>query len=470
LRVTARWLDRSGEKWSGSGMSDRHLPVNRRAVLAGLAGGFLTPVLAAAAQPQQRKTLTLQLKPNGLLVKGLGLGGDTLKGPQLSPGAETGIWDLASPDLRELRFTRGDQIDVIWKNQLPVPAVLNWQGLDAASAEPLLGQPALAAGAQARFRLAFPHAGTFFCDARLLGDGQSRPTGACPVIVQETEAVAVDREEILLIEDFRLRPDGSALAPGTDALDAAILYTVNRKPSLDITAATNERLRLRIINACQRNAIALKIDDHDIWVMAIDGQPSEPFLARNGQLVLVPGTRIDAFVDATKTPGSSSAIVVHDGKTPRPIARLLTSSATPRRTKPLPPAIALPSNGLPTKLDLKNALRIEVGLSSSTDWTRPMAVTTAVAPAFRAGTGRTVVLALRNSGTMPVAFHLHGHHVRLLDRLDDGWKPFWLDTVMIDAGQVQRVAFAAEHPGRWLMEAMAVDWAAPRLLRWYAVD
>jgi FtsP/CotA-like multicopper oxidase with cupredoxin domain len=81
-----------------------------------------------------------------------------------------------------------------------------------------------------------------------------------------------------------------------------------------------------------------------------------------------------------------------------------------------------------------------------------------------------VVLALSNRGDKPAIFHLHGHHFRLLDRLDDGWKPFWLDTVTVEAGQTQRIAFAASHAGPRLMETMAADWAAPRLLRWYRVD
>jgi FtsP/CotA-like multicopper oxidase with cupredoxin domain len=81
-----------------------------------------------------------------------------------------------------------------------------------------------------------------------------------------------------------------------------------------------------------------------------------------------------------------------------------------------------------------------------------------------------VVLALTNRADTPTVLHLHGHHFRLLDRLDDGWKPFWLDTLMIDARQTQRVAFAAEHVGRWLIESVAADWAAPRLVRWYSVE
>ena len=91
-------------------------------------------------------------------------------------------------------------------------------------------------------------------------------------------------------------------------------------------------------------------------------------------------------------------------------------------------------------------------------------------PAFRAKAGRTVVLALTNRAAIATVFHLHGHHFRLLDRLDDGWKPFWLDTLAIEPGQTQRIAFAAEHAGRWLIESVATDWAAPRLVRWYAVE
>ena len=63
-------------------------------------------------------------------------------------------------------------------------------------------------------------------------------------------------------------------------------------------------------------------------------------------------------------------------------------------------------------------------------------------------------------------FHLHGHHFRLLDRLDDGWKPFWLDTLAIEPGQTQRIAFAAEHAGRWLIESDRdrLGGAAPRAM------
>jgi len=206
--------------------------------------------------------------------------------------------------------------------------------------------------------------------------------------------------------------------------------------------------------------------------MAIDGQPAEPFAARNSQLVLAPGTRIDAFIDITTPVGTSSKILLHDGKEARPLGKLTVSGDAPIRGKSWPSAAALPANGLPAQLDLKSALRVDLTLgapaAAKPDWVRPVQIA-ASPPTFRARTGRVVVLALTNRASIPWIFHLHGHHFRLLDRLDDGWKPYWLDTLAIDAGQTQRIAFAAEQPGRWGIEAVATDWAAPRLMRWFEV-
>jgi FtsP/CotA-like multicopper oxidase with cupredoxin domain len=440
-------------------MTDRVFPLTRRRLLAGLGATVLGPAVQSPATAQERTALTLQAKPGAAALR---------------PGQpDTPVWSLltSAPEVG-LRFRRGDQLEVVLANDLPVPVILNWHGFDGASAaEPLAARPPLAPGAKDSFAMPLRHAGTFLCDLRLLGDGLARPLPVRALVVAENEKTGVDRDEVVLIEDWRLRPDGAAIAPGVAPKDTTPLFTVGGRASLDIATRTNECLRIRFINGCQRNVIALKIDDHDVRVMAIDGQPSEPFLARNGQLVLAPGTRVDAFIDAVRPPGSRSSILLHDGTEPRPIGRLVYATDAPIRDALLPAAAALPSNGLPAQLDLKNALRIDLTLGGAqTDWVTPVTFAPASAPAFRAKPGRTVVLALTNRAEIPTVFHLHGHHFRLLDRLDDGWKPLWLDTLAIEAGQTQRVAFAAEYAGRWLIESMATDWAAPRLVRWYSVE
>jgi len=429
--------------------------LNRRELMAGLGAAALTPMWTAAGRAQARSALALQAKADIIALR--------------ANAPATPIWSLQGP---ELRFKRGETLDIAFGNELPVPTVLNWRGIDGVpAAEPLAARPPLGGGGKEALQLPLRHAGTFLCALNLLGDGQPRPSQARALIVQESEAIAVDRDEIFLIEDWRVRPDGTAMAPGTAPGDAVPVHTINGRTSLDLSARANERVRLRLINGCQRSVIAIKFDGVEVRVMAIDGQPSEPFQARNRALVLAPGGRADVFVDVTMPAGTSTPILLHDGKEARPVGRIVVSSEPPIRPAPPSPAPPLPSNGLPERIELKGATRVDVALGGPPgDWVTPASFAASAAPAFRVKMGRTAVLALTNRAAIATVFHLHGHHFRLLDRLDDGWKPFWLDTLAIEPGQTQRIAFRAEHPGRYLIESVAADWAAARLVRWYAVE
>ncbi|MGP9810996.1 multicopper oxidase family protein [Rhodopseudomonas sp. NSM] len=441
-------------------MTNAPFPLSRRTLLAGLGGAALAglPLPGSAQTAAPRKALTLRATIGSAVLKA---GGEPVARPM-----------LALAEAVVLR--RGDEVAVRFENRLAQPALLGWRGIDGvAAAEPLVGRQPVPPGGNDGFIVPLRSAGTLLVDLRLAADGGPAPMPALPLVVQETSPPQVDGDEVVLIEDARLGSDGRPLAAGTDSGDAPWLYTINGKPTAEIVLRPNGRFRLRFINACQRNVIALRIDDHDVRVIALDSQPAEPFLARNGTLVLAPGTRVDVLLDATRPPGTTSAITLLDGGKPTPIARLVTSSEPALRPAPLPPSAPLPDNGLPAQLPLASALRVELPLGALTsaqlDWFAPGKFTPAAGPAFQVKRGRTVVLALVNRATMPMIFHLHGHHFRLLDRLDDGWKPFWLDTLAIDAGQTQRIAFAAEYPGLWLMEAFAAKWSAPRLLRSYVV-
>ncbi|MBR1120627.1 multicopper oxidase domain-containing protein [Bradyrhizobium lablabi] len=432
-------------------MTRANFPLNRREFLIGLGTSTLAGLAASQVAAQSR--IAMRAQASGIALR--------------NGSPEAAVWSLGAP---ELRFRRGETATFDLGNDLPAAVVLNWRGLDGVPAvEPLTARRPLAPGAQESVAIPLRRAGTLLCDMSLLaGDRPSRPHA---VVVQEGEAVAVERDEALLIEEWRVRPDGTAIAPGVDPKETMVSYTLNGKPSLDVSARSNERLRLRFINGSPRTVIALKLESVAVTVMAIDSQPAEPFLARNGTLLLAPGSRVDAFVDVTAPPGSNLKILLHEGREARTIGFVIVSRDPPARAAPLPPPPPLPSNGLPAQLDLKNALRVDLPLGGpSAEWVAPSSFAPTAPPVFRAKAGRIVVLALTNRNPIPTVFHLHGHHFRLLDRLDDGWKPFWLDTLAIEPGQTQRIAFAAEYAGRWLLESVAADWAAPRLVRWYAVE
>ncbi|WP_246669470.1 MULTISPECIES: multicopper oxidase family protein [unclassified Bradyrhizobium] len=428
--------------------------LDRRELIAGLGAVALAPLLPVAGLAQGRSALALQAKPDSLALR-----------PE---APATPIWTLQGP---ELGFGRGETAEIAFANELPVPALLDCRGLDGVpTAEPLIARAPLAAGTKETLQLPLRHAGTFLCGLALPGDGQGRPSRARALVVRESQPVAVDRDEVVLIEDWRIRADGTAVAVGVEPADSTPVQTINGKPSLDLSGRINERLRLRLVNACQRSVIAVKLDGIDVRVMALDGQPAEPFQARNGALVIAPGGRVDVFVDVTGAAGTSTPILLHDGRNARTIGQLTVSNEPPFRPSPLPAAPPLPSNGLPAQLDLKSAARVDLVLGGApAEWATPSAFSKNSPPAFRAKAGRAVVLALTNRAAIATVVHLHGHHFRLLDRLDDGWKPFWLDTLAVEPGQTQRIAFLAEYPGRYLIEAVATDWAAPRLVRWYDV-
>ncbi|MDA9421399.1 MULTISPECIES: multicopper oxidase domain-containing protein [Bradyrhizobium] len=437
-------------------MKPRIFDPTRREILAGLGaalGASTAGLMAGGATPAVTAQIALQGRAASLALK-----------PGQPP---TPIWELAAVShLGDVRLKRGDRCEFVFRNDLPVPLAPVWYGLNGpATIDPLRGRAPAPPNAVETSIISIPSAGTLLADFRLFEDGLKQPARPLPIVAVEPSRVAVDRDEVLLIEEWRLRPNGTAVPPGQNPQDATPLYTVNGRTSFELSAAVNERLRLRFINGSQRTVLAIKLESHEVRVMALDGQPAEPFAARNGALVLAPGGRADAFVDTA----TSAAFLLHDGKEARQVGRLTISAKLERA--PLLPPQPLPSNDLPEKLDLRGALRFDVALGApDAAWTRPANFSTASAPAFQARTGRTVVLALKNPAPVTTVFHLHGHPFRLLDKLDDGWKPYWLDTLAIEPGQAQRVAFAAISPGRWLIESVATDWAAPRLVRWYAVE
>ena len=192
--------------------------------MAGLGAAALVPIWPASGSAQGRPSLALQARAGNLALR--------------AGGPDTPIWALEGP---ELSFKRGDTAEIAFGNDLPLPSLLNWRGIDGVPAiEPLTARAPLASGGKEALQVPLRHAGTFLCDLGLLGDGQARPSRSRALVVRESETVTVDRDEVLLIEDWRVLPDGKAIAPGGDPKDAMPIYSINGRTSLDISAKTNE--------------------------------------------------------------------------------------------------------------------------------------------------------------------------------------------------------------------------------------
>jgi FtsP/CotA-like multicopper oxidase with cupredoxin domain len=337
-----------------------------------------------------------------------------------------------------LRVRRGEELRVRLVNELAGETAIHWHGVRGPNAMDgtALTQPPVAPGASFDYRFTPPDAGTFWYHPPLRS-AQNRGLHGL-LIVDEPQPAEADRDVALI-------------------LDASPAFTANGLASLDIPVNANERMRLRLLNASER-LITLRIDDHPVTVVAIDGQPAEPFVARESRITLSPGNRADLIIDAVLAPDSAAPIMLQHEGADLALARLVYAGAAARaRRGDVKP---LPQNPLPKRMDFRAALRAELPL----DGAREMPA----APLFSVRRGRTVMLALPNRSADPAVLHIHGHAVRLLDALDDGWKPFWLDTILCVPQATTRVAFVADNPGKWLLQARALG-AEGYQLRWFEV-
>src|ERR1700752_3564902 len=102
-------------------MTRRNFQLDRRELMAGFGAASLGMLLPAASQAQGGPSVAIKALWGALNLR--------------SGGPETPVWRLEAP---EMRFRRGDSLQVEFANYLTVPAGLDWRGIDGVPAiEPL---------------------------------------------------------------------------------------------------------------------------------------------------------------------------------------------------------------------------------------------------------------------------------------------------------------------------------------------
>jgi FtsP/CotA-like multicopper oxidase with cupredoxin domain len=371
-----------------------------------------------------------------------------LRGPG-QPGTVVQCFDGSAPGPL-IRIRQGDELKARLINGLPDPTSIHWHGVrlpatidNAAPVKP---------GNSFDYRFAPPDAGTFWYHAPFNPNDVTARGLYGTLIVDERTPPDIDRDVLLVFDNWRLDSNGVLGREGEH-------LTTNGAPAFDIAVKTNERLRVRLVNAAPHRVMGLRFNRHQPTVMAIDGQPAQPFIANSGDVVLGPGSRVDIFIDMTLKPGETATLAHTDGTV---LARFNYEAGASARPAPRDDAAALPANPLPEKMDLAGALRADFRfpLASMQDPQKSL---------FTAVRGRTVVLAFDNGTANLHSIHLHGHHFRLLDRLDDGWKPFWLDTLVLPPRQVWRIAFVADNPGKWAIDSRMIGGPETAVTTWFDV-
>jgi FtsP/CotA-like multicopper oxidase with cupredoxin domain len=417
-----------------------------------------------------------------------------------APAGETEIWALdGSAPGPVLRIKHGETLRLTLKNRTDKPLSLHWHGLRGDHAMDGVGgfsQEPVPPGGTFEYRLTPPDPGTFLYRPMLIG-GSSEPAGRglCGMlIVDEKEPPAVDLDLPMLIGDWLLGEDNTLAPFAADSPDGAAAgrlgswLTVNGKPPpQSVALPPGARLRLRLANACNARIMRLRFDGLKAYVAAVDGQPTDTFEPVKAQLPFAPGTRYDVIFDMPETIGASASVTALIGPG-LPLARFVVAAAT-GASRPARPAIAgMPLNpALPAAVRLQDARRAEMMIEGGAritpenkldraglDLARPWTVNGGrgdpkAKPLLSVKRGTPVVIGITNKTDFLQPIHVHGHSLRLLHPLDDGWEPYFLDTVQIPEGKRLYVAFIADNPGRWLISSSVLERFDRGLWTWFEV-
>lgn len=342
-----------------------------------------------------------------------------------------------------LRVKRGATLAALVDNDLKAPLSVVFPGVRAPEAvagiQGLTGEAVAPTGSH-NISFAPPDAGSYFYRAFAPEQALRGLVGA--LIVEETEPSPFAADQALVIQSFS--PDPTMKVP---------LLTVNGAVSPTIEAPAGGRVRVRLLNASPHFLRVHVVAASPCYVLAVDGQPTEPFVMKDGRAQITPGGRIDITVDL----GTANPVIleVETSQLPVQLAILVPvgpGTATGAQTT-LPAPAALPSNGLPASIPLDAATRYQMSLGGPADLASLSSLGTVAK-------GSTLVLALENPHDVPVAVQLFGAPARILDGTDDGWKPWWHDAIAVPPKATVRAALVASLPGKWpILAQRAADGA-----------
>ena len=457
--------------------------IDRRSFLRGTAGAAAWASLpyGAYASASPGKEFRLVAAPGRV----------SLVGP---PHPETDVWcyggRVPGP---EIRVRQGERVRIAVENRLAEETTVHWHGVripNAMDGVPHLTQQPIAPSESFVYEFACPDAGTYWYHPHQRSFEQVGRGLYGPLIVEERQAVAVDRDITWVLDDWRLLKDASIAGNFGSMMDVSHngrvgnTVTVNGRVTESFPVRAGERIRLRLINAANARIFALDFEGHTPQIIALDGQPVDAHAPSGGRVVLGPATRADVLLDMTGQPGRRFRVIDTFYRTLEYRSLdLVYADAPPLRDLAGVEPVRLPANPL-VEPDVAQAARHEVTLGGgmmggmmsammdgkSADMRTLMhnglvwAINGIAAkghvhePLLTLERNRSYVLQLVNDTAWHHPMHLHGMSFRVIARNGQPTQHReWQDTVLMAPRERVDIAFVADNPGDWMFHCHVLE-------------
>jgi FtsP/CotA-like multicopper oxidase with cupredoxin domain len=425
---------------------------------------------------------------------------------ELAPGRVSKAWTYNGTVPGEtIRVHEGQRVRVTFKNGLPEPTTIHWHGIDVPAnmdGVPDLSQPAVQPGKSFVYEFEARPAGTRWYHTHVNSAAQmDRGLSAAFIIDPLYPESGFDREYTLVLDDWvtgtTLTPDPGGMMGGSDmggmmpgmmgdpgpAYDT---FTINGKafPATEpLTVKQGERVRLRLINASNRQTFVIGLAGHRVQVTHTDGNPLQSPVEVEA-VPIVPAERYDLAFTAD-APGKWPLYALGGAHRAGGLKTLLIyegHEAAEEAPLPSPEGLTLWSYGIGEGVDTLPAstdqprtydLTLSGGMTmmgqGSDEWT----INGNVYPdteTISAGLNKRVRARLFNMSMQAHPMHLHGQSFRVLSVGEQELaKPLIKDTLnVIPMMGTVEIEFVAFNPGEWLFHChnpMHMDGGMAMLVR-----
>lgn len=370
-----------------------------------------------------------------------------------------------------LRVRLGEEVVVRLQNDLPQPTTIHWHGVrvpNAMDGVPGVTQDPVPPGGSFTYRFVPKDAGTFWFHPHVRGAEQVERGLYGVLVVDDAESLPYTRDEVWVLDDWRLGADGEIDGRFVTRHDLAHdgrwgqIVTVNGDAAKQLVVRPGERIRLRLVNTSNGRVYRTDFGALAPRVIAVDGMYTARPLPIEG-FELAPGNRLDLDITIPANASPRTYKVV-DRFTRRhfTLATLRVSGEavpTPAFDAPSNPNVPAWKNAAHQPVDESYVLNARRGGEHGIQWTingQPWGEhqVTQLEP------GRWVRVRFQNDSARLHPMHIHGQFFKVIAR--DGKPvdvPYFRDTVLLHGRETIDVGMVPIDWGRWMMHCHILEHA-----------
>ncbi|HTV32755.1 MAG TPA: multicopper oxidase domain-containing protein, partial [Methylocella sp.] len=264
-----------------------------------------------------------------------------------------------------LRYKKGAEIRIRLLNKLDQPTSLNWHGMrivNAMDGVAGLTQDPVPPGGSFDYRFVPPDSGFFWYHPQVPAFARTQQARGLygALIIDEESKPEVDLDLLLVLSDWTLDEKNAIADFPSDTTQPGSQLTVNSHPvPATEVLAPGARLRIRLLNAADSRIMLVVFEGITPVILAIDGQPCEPFEPQRQTIPIGPGARFDILCDLPSDAGAPADLSLLDERGKGPV--LLQFKTQGERRATLPPMGPLePNSLLPQAIKLEAAHRADL--------------------------------------------------------------------------------------------------------------